>query len=259
MADPTATVVSVFGSGASKAASYSWILWVILGAGIFIGIIYFIVQAFKTKEKWNLTIRVYQENNQHETLYLDPVVIKARRVTLSNGLRLIFLQKAILGKKLFPLLNYYTRPGVYDLVVTSDNRIFIVTGITGISEQRKELKVGVRYPGIDYSLDEVNRDHAKLNQLDRKSDLLGIVKAAATAVIAIVILVIFIMGIKGWNDSKAIDAQIAESELQLFQSLEQYQLSQVEQTNAMVLLTDKMKDLLGTNNLRKEINSVGGG
>jgi hypothetical protein len=256
MADPVGTVTSVFGSGASKAASYSWVLWLILGAAIFITIVYFLVQAFKTKEKWNLKIRVYQENNQHGTLYLDPIVIKARRVTLSNGLRLIYLQKEILGKKLFPLLNYYTRPGVYDLVVSSDNRIFIVTGITGIDEQRKQLKVGIRYPGIDYSLDEVNRDHAKLNQLDRRNDLLGIVKAAASAVIAIVILIALIMVIKGWNESKAMDAQIAQSELQLFQSLEQYQLGSIEQTNAMSLLVEKLKEVMGTQDLRRELNNI---
>lgn len=259
MADALGTVTSTIGAGASSIGNYMWIFWILLALLVIGGGVFFIAKFFKDKDKWNLTIRVYQENNQHRTIYLEPVIINAKRVTLSNGLRLIFLEKPILGKRLFPLLNFYTRPGVYDLCVTSDNRIFIVTGITGIDEQRKELKVGVRYPGIDYALEEVNRDHAKLNQLDRRSDLLGIVKAAASAVIAIIVLVAFIIGGNYWMDGKKIDAQIAESELQLYESLKQSQLSQTEQTNSMILLTEKLKQVLGTNNLRSELNNIGVG
>ncbi len=256
MADAVGTITSTMTSGLGSLGQYMWIVWTLLGLGIFAAIAYFAVTWKKTGDKWTLTLRIRQENNQHKTLYLDPVIVKGRRVTLSNGLRLIYLQKPILGKRLFPLLNYYTRPGVYDLVVTSDNRIFIITGIAGIDEQRKELKVGVRYPGIDYSLEEVNRDHAKLNQLDRKSDLLGIVKAAASAVIAVVILVAFIVGMKYYSEGKAMDDSIAKSQLALFQTLEDSEIKGIEQTNAMRLLVAEMEDMLDTNDLRRELNNL---
>jgi len=256
MADPVGTITSTLGGGISSLSGYLWVILVILGLGIIGTIIYFVATFFKNKDKWNLTFRVYQENNQHETLYLDPVIIRAKRVTLSNGLRLMYLEKAILGKKLFPLLNFYTKPGVYDLVVTSDNRIFIITGISGINEQRKELKVGIRYPGIDYAMEEVNRDHSKLNQLDRRNDMLGMVKAAATALIAIIILVIFIIGGKYYMEAKTIDAQISESELALFENLQEYQVNQVEQSNAMLLVTENLKQIMGTNNLKRELDVI---
>lgn len=256
MADPVGTITGTLGSGVASLSGYLWIVWIVLGIGVLGTIVYFGATFFKNKQKWNLTFRIYQENNQHETLYLDPIVIKAKRVTLSNGLRLIYLEKAILGKKLFPLLNFYTRPGVYDLVVTSDNRIFIVTGIAGIDEQRKELKVGLRYPGIDYALEEVNRDHAALNKLDRRSDLLGMVKAAATAVVAIILLVMLIIGGKYYMEAKSIDAQIAQSELALFEGLKESEVVRTEQANAMLLITDKLKQILGTNNLRGELNNI---
>lgn len=257
MADPIGTITTTLGSGVSSINGYFWIFWVILGLGIVGTIIFFVARIFKDKDNWNLTFRIYQENNQHKTIYLDPIIIKGKRVTLSNGLRLIYLQRELLGKNLFPLLNFYTRPGVYDLIVTSDNRIFIITGITGINEQRKELKVGIRYPGIDYSLEEVNRDHAKLNQLDKRNDLLGMVKAAASAVIAIIILIMLIIGGKYYLEAKAIDANIAKSELALLEGLEKNQIKQVEQTNAMLLLTEKLKQVLGAENLKKELNNVG--
>ncbi len=242
--------------GIGSLAKYSWLLY-ILGALVMLGIIAYIAVNFtKSKNRWDIKLRVRQEDNQYGKIYLDPVEMKGRRVTLSNGLRLIYLEKPIFGKKLFPLLNYHTRPGVYDLILTSDNRIFIITGIDGIDEQRKTLKVGIRYPGIDYSMEEVNRDHAKLNTLDRRSDMAAIVKAGAVAVVAIVILVIFIVGITKYAEIRETDIQISQAELQLFESLERYQLSQNEQTNSMIILTEKLKQVVGTNNLRSALSEA---
>ena len=117
----------------------------------------------------------------------------------------------------------------------------------------------MRYPGVDYSLDEVNRDHAKLNQADRRSDMLGIVKAASMAIIAIVILIALIVGGRYWIDGKQIDSQIAQSELALFESISQNQLNNEELTNGMILLVDKMQDLLGEENLRKRVEEAKSG
>jgi len=260
MAEPMDVAVGTMTSSWGPAlAKYGWVFAAVIGLIIIGGIVFLVAYSVKTRAKWNLTFRIRQEDKRHGTIYLDPTVIKGKRITLSNGLRLIYLEKPILGKKLIPNLNHYTRPGVYDLIISADNRIFLIDGIEGIDEQRKLLKVGIRYPGIDYSLDEVNRDHAKLNKADRKSDLLGIVKAASIAVVAIVILLVVIVGGKYWLDAKEIDASISESEIRLYQGLETYQEAQVEQTNAMMLLVDKMKDLLDTDDLRHEIKTAGEG
>lgn len=251
--------VGTLTSGWGNLAQYGWLIGAVIGFVIIGSIIFLVAYSIKTRSKWNIQIRLRQEDKTHKTIYLDPKIIKGKRVTLSNGLRLIYLETPILGKKLFPNLNHYTRPGVYDIIVTADNRIFLIDGIEGINEDRKRLKVGVRYPGIDYSLDEVNRDHAALNKLDRRSDLLGIVKAASIAIIAIVLLVGVIVGGKYWLDAKEIDAAISQSELQLFDSMDKTQKTQLEQTNAMLLLTEKLKQILGTDNLRSNLNAVGAG
>lgn len=253
--------IGTIGSGFGSYAKYIWVFWVFIAVLIIGTVIFLIVYSIRSKEKWNVKFRVRQENKQYGTgqskIYLDPITIKGRRVTLSNGLRLIYLEKEILGKRLFPNLNHYTTPGVYDLIISADNRIFLIDGIAGIDEERKLLKVGIRYPGIDYSLEEVNRDHAKLNKMDRRSDLLGIVKAASIAVVAIVLLIALIVGGKYWIDGKKIDSQSAQAELQLLDGLRDYQTAQIEQTNAMILLTDKLKSTLGTNNLRKSLEDTG--
>lgn len=232
---------------------YAWVGGIFIGLLILAAVIFLIAHWKKSKLKWNVLFRIRQENKQHGTLYLDPVEIKGKRVTLSNGLRLIFLEKEILGKRLFPNLNHYTRPGVYDLIITADNRIFLIDGISGIDEQRKELKVGIRYPGIDYSLEEVNRDHAKLNKLDRKSDLLGIVKAASIAVVAIVLLIGLIIGGKYYIENQQIKAQISQSELELFEQLQTFQIASAEQTDSMIILVDKLRDIVGDQSIRSAL------
>lgn len=256
MAEPLDVAVGTITAGWGGLAKYGWVFAAVIGFVIIAGILFLVAYSVKTKAKWNIQMRVRQEDKQHHSIYLDPKIIKGKRVTLSNGLRLIYLETPILGKKLFPNLNHYTKPGVYDLIVTADNRIFLIDGIESIDEERKKLKVGVRYPGIDYSLDEVNRDHAALNKADKRSDLLGIVKAASIAIIAIVIMVIFIVGITKWSESRETELAIDDAQIQLFASMDQTQKTQLEQTNSMILLTERLKQVMGSENLRNTLNEV---
>jgi len=251
-----APVGNMFTNSLGSLGKYGWLIGVFLICVIIMVTIGVIAYVIKTRQKWNIQFRVRQEDKEKGGIYLDPKIIKAKRIVLSNGLRITYLQEELLGKRLFPNLNHYTRPGIYDIIITADNRIFLIDGIESINAQRKKLSVGVRYPGIDYSLDELNRDHSKLNQSDRKSDLVAIVKAISMAVLGMALLIALIIGGKYWIDAKEIDSAMAQSELQLFENLKQYQETQIEQTNAMILLIAKLKDVLETNNLRKELNEV---
>lgn len=243
----------------SGLGSMKWIFGGLLVIGLIFAAIYVISTIVRSRQKWNMLIRVRAEDTQNKKIYLNAVEVPARRVTLSNGARMILLQKEILGKRLFPILNYHTTPGVHDIIITTDQRIFIIDGIEGIDEQRKALKVGIRWPGIDYSLEEVNRDQAALNKEDRKSDLLGIVKAAATAIVAIVLLVGFIIAGHYWLEAKKVDKEKAQIEMQLFESIKASNLQNEEHTNAMILLTDKMKNMLESDNLRLDLQEAGAG
>lgn len=235
-------VSGMLGGGIGSILKYWWVLLIIVFSVIIISVIGLIAYYVKTKKSWNIRFRIRQEDTQRGVIYLDPVIIKGKRVTLSNGLRLIYLEKPILGKQLFPNLNHYTTPGIYDLIITRDNRIFLIDGIKGIDEDRKLLKVGVRYPGIDYSLEEVNRDHAKLNKSDRKSDLLGIVKAASMIVIAIVLLIGLIVAGKYYVEAKQAEAQISQSQLDLFNNLKEGEVIQLELNSAMKELLQEIRN-----------------
>lgn len=251
--DPTAAATSMFSGSISKIASYWWLILIVVIFGI-LGIIAFVGSKLKkNKATWNIKIRVRQENILHKNIDLDTYVINARRVTLNNGLKMNFLAKPLLGKRLMPLLNYYTKPGVYDILLTADNRIFILTGIEGVDKKRKILNVGYRYPGIDQDFDELNNEYAKLNEQDKKSSLLDFIKYASIGIFAVCALVAIIVGGNYLLEAKKADAAISITQLEVFESLEKASIRNLEFANAMSLLIPKLNEAYGTNNLRSQI------
>jgi hypothetical protein len=76
------------------------------------------------------------------------------------------------------------------------------------------------------------------------------------AMIAIVILIALIIGGKYWIEHQEIQSNIAQSELKLLEGIEQYQITQLEVTNAMTILTKELKDTLGVENLNPTINQL---
>ncbi len=247
------TMSGVFSGTFAKMGSLWW-LFAIIGLLIVVGVIAYVAITFKrTNKKWSIKIRIRQEDTQNNKIYLEPFIIKARRITLSNGLKMNLLAKPILGKRLMPLLNYYTKPGEYDILLTADNRIFLITGIEGIDKKRKLLNVGIRYPGIDQDFDELNTDYAKLNQQDFKSSLLDILKAASIGILAICILIAVIIGGKYWLDGKQADTAISQAQIEIFEGLAKSAQYNLEFANAMNLLIPKLNEMYGTNNLRSQI------
>ena len=105
MAEPMDIAVGTLTSGWGNLAQYGWLIGAVIGFVIIGSIIFLVAYSIKTRSKWNIQIRLRQEDKTHKTIYLDPKIIKGKRVTLSNGLRLIYLETPILGKKLFPNLN----------------------------------------------------------------------------------------------------------------------------------------------------------
>lgn len=232
---------------------YWWIILLVIIMGVLGTIGYIASQMKKNKGLWNLKIRVRQEDTLNNKIDIDPFIIKARRITLKNGLKMNYLEKPILGKKLMPLLNYYTKPGVYDILLTSDNRIFLITGIEGIDKVRKVLNVGFRYPGIDQDFDELNNDYAKLNQQDSKSSFLDFIKYASIGIFAVCALVALIIGGNYWIEAKQSDAAISSAQLEIFEGLEKTAQYNLEFANAMNLLIPKLNEMYGTKNLRSQI------
>lgn len=241
--------------------SGGWMKWLfigLLGLSLLFGIGYLIKNSRKEKRKWNKIIRVYQEDPTTGKIPFNPYVIKACGVVL-KGARLIYLKKPLLGGKLLPLLNHYTRPGVYDIIITADNRFFLVNGITGIDKQRKELGVGIRYPGIDHQFDEINTKYASMNQTNSFDRTLEILKKAAPIIFAIVLLVALIVGgnyLVQHAESQAIKSQ---AELEMMEIMKDASIMYKESGDSMVVVLDQIKDITGTRNLKSYVDNVKSG
>lgn len=245
--------VSMFKGSLESLAGLWWIGLIIFGL-IFVGVMFWVWKKLKTKDKlWNMTLRVRLEDTRNGTIYLKPIVIKMRRLTLKNGVKMNLLEKPLLGKRLMPLLNYYTEPGMYDLVITSDNCIFLVTGIEGIDKQRKLLKVGVRYPGIDQDLDEINSDYKDLNAQLKKNSFLDILRAVSIGIFAICCVIIIIVGGKYWLEGKQADTAINQAQVEIFDTLATTSRNNVAYANALNLLVPKLEEMYGTRNLINQI------
>ena len=253
MAVDVATTVGMFSGSFEKLAGMWW-LFLLIFVLIICGIGTWVWLTMKnTNKTWSLIIRVRQEDTLNKKIYMDAYTIKARRITLSNGIKMNLLAKPIMGKRLMPLLNHHTKPGVYDILLTADNRIFILTGIEGIDKQRKVLNVGTRYPGIDQDFDELNMDYGKLNNQDYKNGILDFIKAASIGILAVCILVAVIIGGKYWFDAKQSDAAISQAQIEIFEGLEKTAQYNLEFANAMNLLIPKLEEMYGTKNLRSQI------
>ena len=253
MANYLETGMGVFKGTFSKLGGIAWIFVVVIILGVFGVGVYFWARFKKGKNKWNLKIRVRQEDTLNNRIYIDPFTIKARRITLSNGIKMMLLDKPIFGKRLMPLLNYYTKPGVYDLILTADNRIFLITGIEGIDKERKILNVGIRYPGIDQDFDEINQAYSQLNKDDTKNNILDFIKAVSIGILAVCILIGIIIGGKYWLDAKEADVRIDAAQIEVFEQLRLASVNNVEFANAMNLLIPKLNEMYGGRSLQSQI------
>lgn len=251
------TGMNIFSGTFSKLGSIKWLFMGVAILGVLGAIAFFLVKWKKGSSQWNITYRIRQENTMDGRIYIDPIIIKGRKVLLKNGLKMVLLEKPILGKRLMPLLNYYTRPNVYDLILSSDNRLFITTGIEGIDKKRKILNVGIRYPGIDNDFDELNQQYDKLNQQDKLNNFLDIIKAASSAIFAICLLVGLIVGGNYWVKAKNADIQIDQLQIELFEGLKQTSTINLETINSLNLLLPKLEDMYGTKNLNRYLNKSG--
>ncbi len=235
-----------------------WMKWLFIGLLLFaviFGVAYFYKHNQKSKKKWNKTVRVWQEDPTTGKIPLNPYIIKACGVTL-NGSKFIYLKKSLLGGRLLPLLNHYTKPGLYDLIVTSDNRFFLGDGITGINKQRKELGVGVRYPGIDHQFDEINQKYAKMNEVNTFDRTLEILKKVSAIIFPIILLIALIVGgnyIVKHSENQAIKSQ---AELELMEIMKDASVNYRESGDTMVIVLDQIKGITGTSNLKSYVTNI---
>lgn len=248
------STLSTFGNGFNS----PWIIWmfgILLSLGLVGLFVWFYKKNKKDKMRWNKTFRVWHEDKTNNRIPLDPYVIKASGVVL-DGQQYIYLQKPLLGRKLMPLLSDYTKRGLYDILVTADGRFFLFKNIASIDKQRQELKVHIRYPGIEHQFDEINKKYDKMHNVNQFDRTLEIIKRISAIVWPIVLLIGLIVGGNYLVEISKNEEVKSQIELELMQIQLDSAIAFKESGDTMVVILDQLKDVTGTNNIKSYVDNI---
>ncbi len=200
--------VGGFGSG--------WIIVIAIGIGlaIFSVVGAFIYYHFWDKKKWNILVRVHYENPTINGVSMGSG-IPTKRIRFKDG-RVVYLYKSpIQGYTISPELLTWTRPREHDIIVTQDKKLFSLVGINSIDVQRKKLNVDVSYPDIEMDRQDLQQ-HIDSKKYDDPNERFKIIAKVALWIFVIIgVIVVVVLGSKTYIDSKNIDLQRDNINLQV--------------------------------------------
>ena len=241
--------VNFIGGGAKSLFSYSWIFLLLLGASIFLLVLWMWKKNRDNNKSWTHKIRVWNQDPNTNRVRPNFTVVLAKRMQLPNGIRVFFLKNSILGYNLLPELTDYTEPMLYDIILTPDQRIFMFEGfkIADFQKARDEIGVGINYPAIDLDFRSMNIEYKEMAQQVKKSDFSEIIKTASWVLIAILITAsIFYMGGK-WVEESGHRAERAKAEAAISENMITVCENTIANTNGMNILIDKLSGISNSN------------
>jgi len=194
----------------------------IIGVGILLGVLIisaagvFVWFFWSEKRKWNMVTRVHYENPTINGISFGQG-IPTRRVRFKDG-RVVYLYKsAIQGYTISPELLIWTRPKEHDVIVTQDKRLFCLIGIENIDVKRKVLNVDVAHPDIEMDRQDL-QNHIDSKKFDDPNEKLKLIaKATMWVFLMTTIIVLAVLGSKYFMDSKELDIQRDNINLQVSQ------------------------------------------
>lgn len=212
-----------------------------LGIGLFVGIVViaiigaFVYYSVWSKKQWNIITRVHYENPSINGINIGGG-IPTKRVRFKDG-RVVYMYKVpIQGYTISPELLTWTRPREHDVVVTQDKKLFCIVGITGIDIQRKKLGVDVSYPDIEMDRQDLQQ-HIDNKKFDDPNERFKIIAKVALWIFVIVgVIVVVVLGSKTYIDSKNIDLQRDNANLQTAK----YQSAVMQNVDTFMLIMAKV-------------------
>lgn len=213
------------------------LLW---GIGLFLGIAIisvvgaFLYYFFWSKKQWNIVVKVHYENPAIHGITIGTPVL-AKRVRFRDG-RVVYMYKTpIQGYTISPELLVYTKPREHDVIVTQDKKLFCLVGVKDIDVQRKLLNVDVSYPDIEMDRQDLQH-HIDSKKYDDPNERFKILAKVALWIFVIVgVIVVVVLGGKTYIDSKNIDLQRDNMNLQVSAN----EVKVMEAVNTFMLILSK--------------------
>jgi hypothetical protein len=246
----------MFSGGFASIASYAWVLipLVIIVAGF---LIVWIWKTIKKKDsQWTHTLKVRRvlDNNRLS----DPIIHRMRRFPLIKKAEVFELEKPLLGGYLLPELDKYSGMNEFSIILDQNNRIYTNKG-EFFCPDKNSVNVSAKHSEIDIQRQNLKSNFQNINKINKRVEWATIAKYAFLATALIVFLVISIVAIQKWGESKPFEAQKAQAEARAMDKLNDALELVESNTNANLLLAEKIKEIYGTNNIQSELKKLQNG
>lgn len=240
----------MFTGGFANILSYAWILipLVVIFGGI--AIIWWIKQIKLKKEQWthSLKVRRVLPNGQ----LTDRILHKMRRFPLIKKAEVFELEKPLLGGYLLPELDEYSGHNEFSIILDKNNRIYTNKGEFFIPDKQC-VNVSAKHSEIDVQRQNLKANFQNINKINKRIEWATIAKYAFMITAIIAVTIVAIVGLQRWGEAQKFNAEEAQAETQAWQNVADVVDNIQSNTNANILLVEKLKELYGTNNIQREV------
>lgn len=233
-------------------AKYWWVVAIIGGLAIFIGIAYWLTRAKKKKIQWThkFIVRRLLQNGT-----LTPEIIhNARRFPLEKGVEMFELQKPILGSYIIPQPGEYTGVNEFSIVLDSYNRIYLNKGFR-FNKDKQSMDVSCVHAGIDVEFANQKDKWQQAHKVEKRITTAELIKAGLKIIGIIAIVIIAIAGLKQWGEAQQYKAQSDQAQAEAMKSINEAVQTMEKVVNTQQLqIIPMLEALYGKGNIADEIN-----
>lgn len=208
---------NILSGGFSNLLTYAYFLIpiVILVTGFLI--VFVIKKIRKKKTQWTHTLIVRRIIDAQKHLS-KPEKIRMRRYPLIQGSNIFELEKYLLGGLLIPELEEYSGLNEFSIVLDRNNRIYINKGEI-FNPDSSSVLVSARHAEIDLKFQQLTDNFKKINHYNKKLEWASIAKYAFMSIALVVIMIVSIVAIQKWGESREAEAEMKQAEALAMENL----------------------------------------
>lgn len=244
---------NMFGGVFGRLAQYWWVLFIAVGIGIIIAVVFFIKLLKTKKAQWTHTLEV--KRVLKNDLLSDPLIHKMRRFPLIKNAEVFELEKPLLGSYLIPEPGKYSGLNKYSIILDSDNRIWRNEG-EYFKPSTGSVDVSARHAEIDLQVATLKADWQNINKVTKRLDWGQIAKYAMMAILILAVMIVAIVALGEWGDAQKAKAEGEVAFAGAMNSLSESLEVNLETANTNVLILEKLKELYKTENIPGVIKTI---
>ncbi len=248
ISDVAAPIGDVLSTGMSGVAKYAWVLYLFVGLGVFILILFLVKMFADKKRQWTHRLKV-RRVLQGNMLSNDIEIIKMRRFPLIKRAEVFELEKPLLGGYLMPELDQYSGKNEYSVILDLNNRIWTNKG-EYFNRDKSSVDVSAKHSEIDIARADLRADYQNINKTIKRVEWSQIAKFAMIGLLIIAVMIISIKGIGAWSESQDARASSDQAQAAAMASLSEAMKTSEATMNTQVLILDLLKNGYGTNNIQ---------